>query len=174
MILNEQDLRTLMAAAIAGDNRAYKEALSSMSSWLERFFARRIAPAMVDDLVQETLLAIHSKRATYDTSRPIYPWIAAIARFRWIDTLRKITTRGEVELGDEASIASEEEPVLSRLSLDTLLTHLPAKQQQSITLTKIEGRSIVETAAITGQSESAVKVNIHRGLKKLAALVESE
>ena len=174
MILKDDDLRTLMRAAQNGDNAAYKTALSSMSEWLKRYYARRIAPAMVDDLVQETLLAVHNKRGTYDPSRPIYPWVAAIARFRWIDMLRKISVRGEVELDDEASVDSAEEPVLSRLSLESLLGHIPEKQQQCITLTKVEGRSIAETAAITGQSESAVKVNVHRGLKKLAALVESD
>ncbi len=63
---------------------------------------------------------------------------------------------------------------MSRLSLDSLLTCLPKAQASAIMLTKVEGRSVQETARICGQSEALVKVNVHRGLKKLAALVESE
>ena len=62
----------------------------------------------------------------------------------------------------------------ARLSLDRLLALLPAGQAQAITLVKIEGASIAEASRISGQSESLVKVNIHRGLRKLAGLVESE
>ncbi|MCJ8190301.1 sigma-70 family RNA polymerase sigma factor [Sphingomicrobium aestuariivivum] len=172
--LGDQDMRTLMRAAQGGDKAAYRTALGALSDWLHAYFARRIAPAQVDDLVQETLVSIHVKRASYDPDRPFYPWAAAIARFRWIDALRKITRQAETELEIDPPVPSAEEPVLARLSLDQLIGHLPQKQAQPITLTKVEGRTIAETAAITGQSESAVKVNIHRGLKKLAALVESE
>lgn len=162
-----------MRSAQAGDAAAYRSILSSTRDWLMRFFARRIAEALVDDLVQDVLMSVHAKRATYDPARPYYPWLAAIARYRWIDALRRF--RPEVELGDyDAPVASDEEAVLSRLSLDNLLAHLPDAQTNAIVLVKIEGRSTIEAARITGQSESLIKVNVHRGLKKLAALVESE
>lgn len=128
---------------------------------------------MVDDLVQETLLSVHAKRASYDSSRPYYPWLAAIARYRWIDALRKLTSHEELGEAD-APVSSEEDAVLSRLSLDGLLGRLPPAQANVITLTKIEGLSIHEASQVTGQSEALVKVNVHRGLKKLSAMVESE
>nr|WP_279639149.1 sigma-70 family RNA polymerase sigma factor [Sphingomicrobium sediminis] len=163
-----------MGAGQQGDKRSYRIALAAMSDWLGRYFAKRIAPALVDDLVQDTLMAIHAKRASYDAARPIYPWLAAIARYRWIDMLRKLSRRDEVELEIEPPVPSMENPVLARLSIDQLMAHIPEAQAHAITLTKVEGRSIAETAAITGQSESSVKVNVHRGLKKLATLVESD
>jgi RNA polymerase sigma-70 factor (ECF subfamily) len=173
MILADEDCRRLMHSAQGGDKAAYRALLSSSRDWLLRFYARKVARGLADDLVQDTLMSIHAKRATYDPARPYYPWLAAIARYRWIDALRRI--RPEDELGDfDAPVASEEEAVLSRLSLDNLLGHLPDAQAHAIVLVKIEGRSTEEVARITGQSPSLVKVNVHRGLRKLAALVESE
>jgi RNA polymerase sigma factor (sigma-70 family) len=173
MILRDEDARHMMRLAQGGDKIAYRALLGSCSKWLTRYYARRIAPHMIDDLIQETLISLHTKRASYETERPFYPWLAAIARYRWIDALRKLTTTEELNERD-LPVPHEEDAILSRLSLDSLLTRLPPAQANVITLTRVEGRSVKETARITGQSESLVKVNVHRGLKKLAALVESE
>lgn len=173
MIVTDDEARRLMANAQRGDRAAYKVLLGSARDWLMRYYRSRIAPQSIEDLVQETLLSLHSKRATYDSQRPFYPWLAAIARYRWVDALRKLT-RSEEILEDELTVEHEEEAVLSRLSLSALLARIPPAQANAITLTRISGRSVAEAARITGQSENLVKVNVHRGLKKLAALVESE
>ena len=173
MVLNDEECRRLLGLAQDGDRLAYRALLGSCRDWLARYYARRIAPQSVDDLIQETLMSLHAKRATYDPARPFYPWLAAIARYRWIDALRKMTREEELGEGD-ASVEHEEVAILSRLSLDSLLTHLPKAQANAITLTKVEGLSVKEAARVCGQSESLIKVNVHRGLKKLAALVESE
>lgn len=173
MTLSDDEARRLMVGAQAGDRAAYRLLLGSCRIWLTRYYSTRIAPQMIDDLVQETLLSLHSKRATYDPERPFYPWIAAIARYRWVDALRKLTCTEELHEGD-AQVEHEEDAVLSRLSLASLLARIPAAQANVIALTRISGRSVAEAARITGQSEVLVKVNVHRGLKKLAALVESD
>lgn len=173
MSLDEPSLARLMAASQRGDRAAYRALLIDCRRWLERYFARRIAPHQIDDLVQETLVSMHRKLATWDSGRPFLPWLAAIARYRWIDALRR--QRDEAELGDnDAAVDAGDEAVHAQLSLDRLLAFLPPAQAQAITLVKIEGASIAEASKISGQSESLVKVNIHRGLKKLAQLVESE
>jgi RNA polymerase sigma-70 factor (ECF subfamily) len=173
MIADEASLAHLMTASQKGDASAYRVLLSEVQMWLERYFRRRVAPAQLDDLVQEVLMAVHAKRATWDPSRPFLPWLAAIARYRWVDHLRKVYRKAEDELGDyDAAEDSEEEAVMARMSLERLFVHLPDKQSEVIELVKIDGLSIAEASAKTGQSESLVKVNIHRGLKKLAALVE--
>ena len=173
MIAEEATLARLMAMAQQGDRPAYNVLLAEAGMWLERYFRRRVPPAQLDDLVQDVLLALHRKRATYDPSRPFLPWLAAIARYRWIDHLRKVY-RHETELLEDgdASVDSEEGVVEARVSLDRLFVHLTDKQAQAIELVKIEGLSIAEASEKTGQSESLVKVNIHRGLKKLSALIE--
>ncbi len=173
MIVRDDDCRRMMELAQRGDKAAYRALLGDCRDWLLRYYGRRIAPQMIDDLVQDTLLSLHAKRATYECSRPFYPWLAAIARYRWIDALRKITKTEELHEAD-ASVEHEENAILARLSLESLLTRLPSAQANAITLTRVEGRSIEEAARVSGQSASLVKVNVHRGLKKLAALVESE
>ena len=173
MVADEPTLARLMAAAQEGDKAATNVLLSEVGLWLERYFRRRVPPHAIDDLVQEVLIAFYTKRATWDPTRPFLPWLAAIARYRWVDHLRKTYKHESKELfEDDAVEDSEEDVVMARVSLERLFGQLPEKQATAIELVKIEGLSIRETAERTGQSESLVKVNIHRGLKKLAAMVE--
>lgn len=173
MLADEATFARLMVATQAGDRRSYAVLLTEAQSWLERYFRRRVAPSLLDDLVQEVLMAVHAKRATWDASRAFLPWLAAIARYRWVDHLRRTYRSSEIELGDhDAAEDSSEETILSRMSLERLFVHLPPSQCSAIELVKIEGLSVSEAALRTGQSESLIKVNIHRGLKKLSALVE--
>lgn len=174
MIADDRSLGQLMAAAQAGDAVAYRTVLTESQRWLRRYYARRIAPSAVDDLVQDTLASLHTKRATFDPTRPFLPWLAAIARYRWVDQLRRTYRADETELDDNLSTGSFEPEVAARVSLDRLLEKLPQRQSEVIRLVKIDGLSIAEAAERSAQSESLVKVNIHRGLKKLAAIVESE
>ena len=120
-------------------------------------------------------MSLHRKRASYDPSRPFLPWLAAIARYRWVDRLRQ-GYRNQADAIDDhnPSEDSHEEVVAARISIDRLLDLIPASQSEAIRCMKIEGLSIAETCQRTGQTEATVKVNIHRGLKRLSALVESE
>ena len=85
---NDDVLGRLMAAAQRGDKAAYRLLLDELRSWLARYYRRRLTEAHVDDAVQDALLAIHNKRHTYDPARAFAPWLAAIARYKWIDRLR--------------------------------------------------------------------------------------
>ncbi len=164
----------LMARAQDGDRAAYRSLLELCQRWLKRYYARRTLPSVLDDLVQETMISLHRKRASYDPARPFLPWLAAIARYRWIDHLRRVGRAAETALDDDIMADPSDPGVVARLSLDRLLERLPERQSSVIRLVKIDGFSIAEAAAQSGQSEPLVKVNIHRGLKKLAACVESE
>jgi len=109
MSIDEPSLARLMAASQRGDRSAYRALLVDSRKWLERYFARRIAPHHIDDLVQETLVSMHRKLATWDSGRAFLPWLAAIARYRWIDMLRR--QRDEAELGDnDAAVGAEDRP----------------------------------------------------------------
>lgn len=171
---NEESLRALMIAAQKGNKAAYSTLLTEASRWLSRFFAQKIAQDAVDDLVQDTLMSIHRKLSSYDPKRPFLPWMAAIARYRWVDRLRQTYKHEASALDFDIAQDDHEEVVGAKISIDRLLGQLTEKQAEAIRLTKIEGHSVAETCARTGQSESLVKVNIHRGLKKLAQLIESE
>lgn len=174
MIAREESLRDLMTRAQAGDKQAYAVLLEQTGDWLSRYFAYKIAPDAVDDLVQDTLITLHRKRASYDPARPFLPWLAAIARYRWVDRLRLTYRHATQELQDQHSAGSHEDVVGAKISIDRLLHLLPENQAMVIRLVKIEGLSIAEACARCGQSEPSVKVNIHRGIKRLAALIESE
>lgn len=174
MIADEATLARLAGLAQRGDRQAYAAMLTACRSWLLRYFRRKVAPEQIDDLVQETLLSVHRKLASYDPVRPMIPWLAAIARYRFVDHLRiAYRTAADAVLDDDtATVEDDEQAVIARLSLDRLFEALPQAQCRVIELVKIGGLSISEASASTGQSESLVKVNIHRGLKRLASLIE--
>lgn len=174
MIANEESLRDLMTRSQGGDKQAYAVLLEQTSRWLRRFFAQKIAPDAVDDLVQETLISLHRKRASYDRTRPFLPWLAAIARYRWVDRLRQTYRHATSELHDDHGVESHEDVVGAKISIARLLDQLPVGQAEAIRLVKIDGLSIAEACMKCGQSEPLVKVNIHRGLKRLTALIESD
>lgn len=172
MKADEPAMARLMALAQGGDRQAYSALLTACAAWLKRYFCRRVAPSSLDDLVQETLLSLHRKLSSYDPARPFLPWLAAIARYRWVDYLRLIYRADMVELDRDLPDHGDHEQLAARLSLERLFAHLPAGQAQAIELVKIHGLSIAEASSACGQSEPLVKTNIHRGLKKLAMLIE--
>lgn len=166
----------LMEAAQGGNGGAYNRLLNEVQPWLVRYYSRRLPLHMVDDAAQDTLMAIHQKRHTYEPGRPFRPWLAGIARYKWIDRLRAMGRQHTVSIDDEIfepSVEGHESAVTSAILLEELLTKLKPAQISVIRLVKLQGFSIEDAAAKTGQSESLVKVNIHRGLAKLAAMVQS-
>jgi RNA polymerase sigma-70 factor (ECF subfamily) len=174
----DADLRTIWLLALAGDESAYRSALRSVARRLRGYFRRRLhaKPDDVEDLVQETLLALHLQRGTYDPVLPISAWVHAIARHKLIDHWRRRGRQGTslpIDEADEAFLVAANEGEVRR-DLGKLLDQLPAAQRRAIRLTKVEGFSVAEAASQTGLSQSAIKVQVHRGLKRLAELVRSE
>jgi RNA polymerase sigma-70 factor (ECF subfamily) len=172
MVADDETLSRFMALAQQGDKKAYRALLGECETWLKRYYARKIGSSVLDDLVQETLMSVHRKRASYDASRPFLPWLAAIARYRWIDHLRKTYRAKEVELNEELIADPYDPAVAAKIGIDRLLTIISEKQATVIRLVKIEGLTIAEASERTGQSESLVKVNIHRGMKRMSAAIE--
>lgn len=170
----EDEWGRLMAAAQAGHAGAYRRLLDELRQWLKRFYARRLPPSFVDDAVQDTLIAIHEKRHTYDPERPFKPWLVAVARYKWIDRLRSMGRAPTEELPDEIPIDDHESSVTSSVVLKQLMAELKPAQAEAIRLVKIEGFSVEEASEKTGQSGSLIKVNIHRGLARLAAIVQKQ
>ena len=170
--VTQDEWSALMVAAQDGHGGAYQRLLSEISDWLRLYFNRRLPPGDVDDAVQETLLAVHRRRHTYDPHYPMGAWLAAIAKHKWIDQLRGIGRRPTEELPDDLSVGDHEASVTSASVLERLLGELRPAQAQAILLVKLQGYSIEDVSQETGQSVSAVKMNIHRGLGRLSALIE--
>lgn len=182
MLANEAELKQLMVGGLGGDERSYRMLLEQLSRYLRGYFRVKLTragygPAEAEDLLQEVLMAIHTRRHTYDTAELFTPWMHAIARYKLIDYLRR--TKGPhaaVDIDDAEEIAAADTHAAAESShdLQRLLSQIPSKMRQAIQSVKIDGLSIAEAAKRDGMSESAVKINIHRGLKALAALVARE
>ncbi len=169
---NTQDWQAWMTAAQGGDAKAYRALLAALRPWLLSYFRRRLPGADVEDLVQMTLLSLHEKRHTYDPGSPFMPWIAAVARHKLIDHVRKTGRHVHVELDEELMGAGGDLPAeLAARDVEALLKTLPPEQARAIRLHKLNDLSVDEVSATTGKSASNVKVMVHRGLKKLQALV---
>ena len=160
----------MMAAAQRGHAAVYRRLLDEVGVWLRAYFANRLPASLVDDAVQETLIAIHEKRHTYDPARPFRHWLGAIARYKWIDRLRSMPSCAPPSFGDPTQ-RDHAPAIMSAAVLEQLLRALKPAQSTAIRLVKLQGLSIGEAALQTGQSASLVKVNIHRGLTRLMALV---
>lgn len=176
MIDAEQELRALMLAGVAGDAIAHKAFLAAVARHLRAFYRSRMraAPEDAEDLVQETLIAIHTRRDAYDPAFPVTAWIYAIARYRLIDHWRRNKRRAaHIPIDDAPALFTEagDEAVDAKRDVMRLLESLPPKQREAIRLVKLEGVSVRDAAARTGLSESDVKVSAHRGLKTLMRMM---
>lgn len=165
------DWQGLMRKAQGGDAAAYRDLLLSLRPWLLAYIRRRLKGGDDEDLVQMTLLSLHEKRHTYDPSAPFLPWIAAVARHKLIDYVRKTGRHVHVELDEDLGAEDGFQPDLARRDVDVLLARLPKDQARVIRLAKLDDLSVDEVARATGKTPSSVKVVVHRGLKKLQALV---
>jgi RNA polymerase sigma-70 factor, ECF subfamily len=170
----EARLKPLMVASLDGDAAAYRDLLRELTGCLRVYYRRRLVDGAADteDLVQETLIAVHSRRSSYDRSQPFTAWAYAMARYKLVDYLRRRRVRAAVPIEETEDLfaADESEHAAASRDVEQLLAGLPASQREAIRLTKIEGLSIDEAARRTGQSAAATKVGIHRGLKRLRFL----
>lgn len=178
----ETSLRALMIAGLGGDGAAYGTLLSELSANLRAYYRGKLVRAgrgaeETEDLVQEALIAVHTRRHTYDPARLLTPWVYAIARYKLIDHLRRHqSTLTNVPIEDVTEIIASDGgyETNGHFDLKKFLAMLPDKIRLAIQYVKIEGLSVVEAAARCGTSESAVKMNVHRGLKQLRAMISRE
>lgn len=168
-----------MRAALAGDAPAYESLLSDLAVALRRTVRALMTRAGrgnadVEDIVQEALLAVHLKRGTWNPAKPFAPWVNAIVRYKVVDALRRQKIRLHEQIEDIAeAVAAPAEEEGAAGDVERLLVHLDARQQRIVRASSIEGRSMAEIAAELGMTGGAVRVALHRALKKLAVLYRS-
>jgi RNA polymerase sigma-70 factor (ECF subfamily) len=176
--VGEERLKALMIRGLDGDAVAHRQLLSELAGILLVFFQRRTinTPFDAEDLVQETLIAVHNRRMSYDVGRPFIAWAFAMARYKLADAYRRRNIRATEPLdsADEVAADDETEAAGAKVDIERLLAELPAKQREAIRHMKIEGLSVAEAAERSGLSESSVKVSVHRGLKRLMALIKRD
>ena len=174
MLANEQQLKAWMIAGLGGDAVAHASLLRALLPILRTFFRRRMGQQDdIEDLIQEVLIAVHTRRVTYDTARPFTAWLFAIARYKMIDLFRQSGRTCTIE-GLEDLLVTEGFEDVSNAETDVtrLLAGLSPKQAEMIRATRLEGLSTAEAAARANIGESDVKISVHRGLKALAARVK--
>ncbi len=167
----EAELARLLQAAIAGDERAYGEFLRRAACLVRGFARRKVVRGGIDpeDIVQETLLAIHMKRHTWRNDGPVMPWLYAIARHKLIDAFRRRGRHVEIDIGEIAETFAEPEPeTVSDREIDRVLDALTPGQRSVVAAVSVDGRSISETAKRLHMRETAVRVAFHRGLTTIA------
>ena len=168
---DEAELARLMRAAISGDERAYGDFLLQAACLVRGLARRKIVHGGIDpeDIVQETLLAIHLKRHTWRQDAPITPWLYAIAKYKLIDAFRLRGRRAEIEIGEIAETFPESaSETVSDREIGHALATLAPGQRSVVTAISVDGRSIRETAKWLGMNETAVRVALHRGLTAIA------
>lgn len=170
----EHRLHGLLLQGLDGDTVAYHLFLRELAALLRGFLRPRMMqlPDDLEDLVQESLLAIHTQRHTYSPQQPLTAWVHSIARYKLVDLLRSRSRREALHdpLDEELQVfaASDTDAADARRDLAALLQSLSPRHRRALVMTKLEGASVAETAAATGMTEAAVKVAVHRGLKALA------
>lgn len=172
----EGELKRLLLAAQRGDKAAYSAFLTLLAPRLRAFVRGRLmrsgqAGAEVEDVVQEALIAIHLAQHTYLPNSPVTAWVYAITRYKVIDHLRargRETPSAPIEAAEEVLAREDHGASDTALDLDRALATLPPPMRALVEAVKLEGLSVAEVAARTQMSESAVKVAIHRALKRLS------
>lgn len=174
------DLNASMRAGVAGDAAAYRRALTLVTPLLRALVRSGLArygrgPSEIEDIVQEALLAIHLKRATWDMSQPVEPWARAIAKYKMIDFLRRKGQNGHIDIADVADTLPAPETASSDMVFASrrAMARLPARDRDIVESIAIQGASARETGDRLGLSEGAVRVALHRALKSLAVLCRS-
>lgn len=171
----ETRMASLMRAALAGEESAYAEFLTIAATRVRAVARRKLAPSgsvSPEDIVQETLLAVHLKRHTWRTSEPILPWLVAIARHKTVDAFRRNGLRQTVDIDELADFLAAPETHnehTQKREIETALSGLSEGQERVVRAIGVEGSSIRETADALNMNETAVRVAFHRGLSAIAA-----
>jgi RNA polymerase sigma-70 factor (ECF subfamily) len=165
-----------MLAALKGHEPSYRAVLDEIARAVRAVVRAALARAGrgnqdAEDIVQEILIAIHVKRETWDVAQPLSPWVNAITRHKLIDCLRRQGVRAAVPIDAVSeTLAAPVEDAAPMGDVRKLLNHLPERDRRIVEDISLAGRSISETASALGMREGAVRVALHRAIKKLAAL----
>lgn len=165
----EEQLKAWMIAGLDGSAAAHHALLRALTPLLRAFYDRRMqGSGDVEDLVQETLIAVHERRHSFDRARPFTAWLFSIARYKMVDHFRRNRRLQPIE-GFEHLLVAEgfEDGSNAGMDVERMLAALPAKQARVVRGTKLLGLSVAQAAARFGLGESDVKVSVHRALKAL-------
>jgi RNA polymerase sigma-70 factor, ECF subfamily len=167
-----------LRAGLAGDEAAYGLFLREVTPHLRSLARAGLSragrsTAEAEDIVQDALIAIHTRRASWIPTEPVVPWLRAILKHKLIDFLRKRGTHGHIDIDEfaEAIAAPSNEPEIATRDVMKLAENLPGGQKAVIQAMFVDGHNTAETAAALKMSEGAVRVALHRALGGLARML---
>lgn len=167
-----------MGRALQGDREVYAKLMGELGSAIEAYLSSRFGflrgSDFLEDCVQESLLAIHQVRHTYDVRRAFRPWLFTVVRHKTLDLLRRQKIRNATDPLESSPEVSVTPALTARLDGETLLALLQPEYREALVLTKLEGLSIQEAAVRAGVSESAMKSRIHRAIRMIQARLRRE
>ncbi|MDQ3140553.1 MAG: sigma-70 family RNA polymerase sigma factor [Pseudomonadota bacterium] len=180
--MRDEEWETLLVAGQRGDADAYRRFLTAILPFARSLARRKLwSDALVEDVVQDALLTIHRVRHSYEPGRPVKPWLAAIVSRRAIDAMRRHGRSAGREINDDAAYetfaderANQSETGDDAATLSHMMSGLTPVQKEALELVKLKEMSLVEASAVSGQSVAALKVNIHRAIKKMRRGLDAE
>lgn len=160
----------LVEAARRGDQGAFGALYERYGRMVHGVLLARVPPADADDLTQDVFLVAWRRLRSLRDPAAFGGWLAAIARRRAIDHLRR--ARDEVEL-EEAHLGRDGHDPEAHAAL-AALRELPEAYRETLVLRLVEGMTGPEIAERTGLTPGSVRVNLHRGMKLLRRRLAGE
>jgi RNA polymerase sigma-70 factor (ECF subfamily) len=171
------DLARLIPAAQGGDRLAFGELYAQYARAVHGIVLSRVPRADVDDLVQDVFVIAMQRLGTLRDPESFGGWLAAIARNRATDYLRRMPQTKELTddlLSSDAvsaqafSVRAASAPDrMEALAVLATIRALPDAYRETLVLRLVEGMTGPEIAVRTGLTAASVRVNLHRGMKQL-------
>lgn len=135
MRADEGELRRLMIGGLDGDAADHARLLRLLVPLLRAFLRRRLSGADedIEDLVQDIVIAVHVRRATYDRNRPFTPWLHAVARYKMGDHVRRsrrllpidgLDGRGVAPVAEAQAVGGSDGKISVRRGLKALMARI--------------------------------------------------
>jgi RNA polymerase sigma-70 factor (ECF subfamily) len=164
--------------AQAGDEEAFARIWRAFQPALLRYLRVLAGPAG-DDLAADVWVQVVRTLDRFEgDERGFRAWLHTMGRHCYFDSLRRAKRRPELLSGEPVEQAADEDPLrLTEVGLSTdaalrLIARLPADQAEAVTLRVVADLDVARVAAIMGRQPGTVRVLTHRGLRRLAALLE--
>lgn len=127
----------MLARFAAGDERAFREIVNryrnSLYAFLSQFLNRQ---DLLDDVFQETFLQLFVSRASFDTSRPLRPWLFTIAANKAKDALRQQQRKAAIPIGTIAEEEMSFDEVLNSFASHKVLPHEKLEKSETASLVR--------------------------------------
>lgn len=162
---------SLLGAVAQGDRQALEALYRRHAPWLVLRLSRRCAdPGLVEEVVQDTFVAVWRGAGRYRGTGEVAAWIWGIGIRRLIDRLRRQPATVMRPSRDDAIVVSAEDEVLVGVEhgdLGTALGRLSPELRAVVQATVLDGLTTKEAATLLGIPQGTVKTRAARARREL-------